>query len=369
MEEKLLTPLRDVALPPSAVDLHRAVRDGRRQVRRRRIATAATAGLAVVAVLAAAPAVLGQPDRPAPFVPGFPSPTSASVAPMPDRAPTAFDPGRQYADFGWLPAGLTDRMVATGTAQLALNASPPMDPASSDRTGGAQVELRIVAAGHGIALEGANDFAVPSGRAGSADLEPAEPVNGRTARWNRLASDARGAALRWEYAPGAWAEVTVQAVSEGSDPRALARRIAEDVRYGVDRPIRLPVRFANLPAGLKPMAYRVGTSAGGSWNVELSYGSGRRTKYGDWPLVVLMIPRLSPSGDNSVLGGPDSTIDGHPARRRSSPDGGASLQVYGVQGLYVEMSAHDQATLRKLGGNLDSLFRGATLYPKVKDWR
>ncbi|MEU5942429.1 hypothetical protein ABZ807_25355 [Micromonospora sp. NPDC047548] len=289
MEEKLLAPLRDVPLPPSAVDLHRAVRDGRRQVRRRRVAATATAGLAVVAVLAAAPALLGRPDRPAPVTPAItPSP---SAAPMPARAPAAFDPARQYADFGWLPAGLTGRMVATGTAQLALNASPLVDVASPDRRGGAMVDLRIVSAGHDIAFDAPSDFAVPVARGGSAGLEPAEPVNGRTARWNTLASDPRGAALRWEYAPDTWAELTVQGASEGSDPRALARRIALDVRYGVQAPVRLPVHFASFPASLKPMAYVVGTAADGTWNVDVSYGAGRRTKYGDWPLTVHVMPR------------------------------------------------------------------------------
>ncbi|MEH0820946.1 MULTISPECIES: hypothetical protein [unclassified Micromonospora] len=371
MEEKLLAPLRDVPLPPSVVDLHRAVRDGRRQVRRRRIAATATAGLAVVAVLAAAPALLGRADRSPPVTPAAtPSPT-ATAAPMPATAPATFDPTEQYAEFGWLPAGLTDRSVRTGTNQFALIASTPETSQLPVKDAPA-VELRIVSAGRDIALGIERDFAVAAGRAGSAGLEPAEPVNGRTARWNANATvEPRSAALRWEYAPGAWAEVIVRYLPESAgDPRAAARRIALDVRYAVDRPIRLPVRFDAPPAGLKPMAYVVSVRSSGSWDVELSYGAGKRTKYGDWPLAVLILPRKSVSGDHGgVIGDPTSRIDGHPARRSSSLDGGATLQVYGVQGLYLEMSAHDRATLRRLGGNLDGLFRSATLQPKVADWR
>lgn len=370
MEEKLLAPLRDVPLPPSAVDLHRAVRDGRRRVRRRRIVTTATAGLALVAVLAAAPTLLDRADRPPPTTPGgTPSPT-ATAARVPATAPAAFDPARQYADFGWLPAGLTVRTVRTGTDQLALTASAPETPSRPVRDAPA-IELRVVPAGREITLGIDRDFAVAAGRAGSAGLEPAEPVNGGTARWNAAAAvEPRSAGLRWEYAPGAWAEVIVRYLPEGAgDPRAVARRIALDVRYAVDRPIRLPVRFDAPPAGLKPMAYVVSVRSNGSWDVELSYGAGKRTKYGDWPLVVLMLPRRSTTGDDGVIGAPTSRIDGHPARRSSSLDGGASLQVYGVQGLYLEMSAHDKATLRKLGGDLDGLFRSATLYPEVDDWR
>ncbi|MGN9803031.1 hypothetical protein [Micromonospora sp. L32] len=111
----------------------------------------------------------------------------------------------------------------------------------------------------------------------------------------------------------------------------------------MDWPLRLPVRFATPPAGLKPMAYLVSRRANDRWDVELSYGA--------------------------VIGDPTSRINGHPARRTSSLDGGASLQVYGVQGLYVEMTAHDKATLRKLGGNLDGLFRSATFHPEAHDWR
>ncbi|MGK5441390.1 hypothetical protein ACSNN7_06110 [Micromonospora sp. URMC 105] len=370
MEEKLLAPLRDVPLPPSAVDLHRAVRDGRQRVRRRRIAVAATAGLAVVAVLAAAPALLGRADRPPPVTPAItPSPT-ATAAPVPATAPAVFDPTRQYAEFGWLPPGLTERTVRTGTDQLALIASASQTSPRPVKDAPA-AELRLVTAARDIALGIDRDFAVPPGRAGSAGLEPAEPVNGRTARWNTNAAvEPRSAALRWEYAPGAWAEVIVRHIPESvGDPRAVARRIALDVRYAVDRPIRLPVRFDAPPAGLKPVAYLVSVRSSESWDAELSYGAGKRTKYGDWPLVVLILPRKSATGDYGVIADPTSRIDGHPARRSSSLDGGASLQVYGAQGLYVEMSAHDKATLRRLGGNLDGLFRSATFEPNVADWR
>ncbi|MGC5017318.1 hypothetical protein [Micromonospora sp. DT47] len=370
MEEKLLTPLRDVPLPPSAVDLHRAVRDGRRTVRRRRVAATATAGLTVVAVLAAAPALLGRPDRPPPVTPAItPSPT-VTTAPMPATAPAAFDPTRQYAEFGWVPPVMTDRIVRTGTDQLALTASAPQTSPRPLKDAPA-AELRIVPAGKDMTLGTDRDFAVAAGQAGSAGLTPAESVNGRTARWNANAVlDARSAALRWEYAPGAWAEVIVRYTPKSAgDPRAVARRIALDVRYAVDRPIRLPVHFDTPPAGLKPMAYLVTRRAHGGWEVELSYGAGKRTKYGDWPLVVLLLPLTFPTGDG-VVAAPDSRIDGYPARRRSSLDGGASLQVYEVQRtIYMEMTAHDKATLRKLGGNLDGLFRSAILHPEVDDWR
>ncbi|NYF56305.1 hypothetical protein [Micromonospora purpureochromogenes] len=52
-----------------------------------------------------------------------------------------------------------------------------------------------------------------------------------------------------------------RSTSSAGDPRAVVRRIALDVRYAVGWPIRLPVRFATPPAGLKPMAYLVSVRA------------------------------------------------------------------------------------------------------------
>ncbi|MFC0005447.1 hypothetical protein [Micromonospora siamensis] len=364
---KLLEPLRDSPLPPSGVDLHRAVRDGRRRIRHRRIATAATAGLAVVALVATAPTLLDRGDRPAPPpVAAVPTATGTPTpaAPLPDRAPAAFDPARQYADLGWLPAGLTDRTVVTRSTQLTLYAAAPQPGGE-----GMRLMLRMVPRGSDIALADDDNFVRPAGSAGTSGLTAAEPVAGRPAWWNPVAVVGRGAALRWQYAPGAWAEVGLINVPAGTDPQALVRRIALDIRYAVDRPIPVPVAFRALPSTLKPMSYQVTTRPGGGWDARLAYGTGKRTKYGDWPLTVQLMPRTSEKGDGSVLADPDSTIDGHPARRRTSGDGGASLQVYNVQGLYVEITANDEATLRALGGDLDGLFRGTTFRPRISDWR
>ncbi|SCE84605.1 hypothetical protein [Micromonospora mirobrigensis] len=365
---KLLEPLRDTPLPPSGVDLHRAVRDGRRRIRHRRIAASATAGLAVVALVATAPTLLDPRDRPAPPpVAALPTATAAptAAAPLPDRAPTAFDPARQYADLGWLPAGLTDRTVVTGPTRLTMYAASPPQVVGE----GMRLMLRMVPRGHDIALADDDFFDRPAGSVGTAGLTAAEPVAGRPAWWNSLPVVGRGAALRWQYAPGAWAEVGLINVPDGTDPQALVRRIALDIRYAVDRPVRLPVAFRTLPSALKPMSFQVTTRSGGGWDARLAYGAGKRTKYGDWPLTVQLMPRTSEKGDGSVLADPDSTLDGHPARRRTSGAGGASLQVYNAQGLYLELTANDGATLRALGGDLDELFRGAVLRPKVADWR
>lgn len=368
MIEQFLESLRDDPMPPSSVDVGRALADGRRRVRNRRLTAIAAAGCTALALVGG----IGVLDVRPPGVDGDRGPTGGQQAvttpPMPAPAPAAFDPLLRYAAFGWLPDGLTDSSVKIEADQFLLTALAPTD--GKDWSG---VELRLVPAGHDIALARTDDFAVEPGvTQGWAEVTAAEPVNGRPARWNGKAlGGGAGAALRWEYAPNAWAEVVVGGRAAGPDANATARRIATMIRYGVDEQVRLPFRIARLPATLRPMSISVSTTAGGAmgWNVQVGYGAGRRTKYGDWPLTVIALPRTSRTGDGGVVADPDTTLDGDPARRTPMADGGRGLQVYDVQGCYLELATHDAATITQLPGGLDGLFRGMTLYPNPRDWR
>jgi hypothetical protein len=360
--ERLLEPLRDEPLPPSAVDIGRALTDGRRRVRHQRLATVVAAGCAVLAV---AGGVAFAVERPV-----GPEPANVSAAPMPAQAPEGFDPMRRYAAFGWLPDGLRNWHTKTGLDGFLINAS------AQDGSGkeGSLVELRVVTAGHDIALSGTEEFVTnPGVAAGWAEVTPAEPVNGRPARWNGKAlGGGVTAALRWEYAPGAWAEVTVRGRAAGADPRATVRRIASAVRYGVDERIRLPFAIVGLPGALRPMEVSVGISTDpGSmpWSADVAYGDGKRSGSGDWPLTVLVIPRASGTGDGSNIANPDTTLDGHPARRTPMAGGGNGLQIYGADGLYLEFATHDRATTSQLPGGLDGLFRAMTRHPDPRDWQ
>ncbi|HEX5542225.1 MAG TPA: hypothetical protein VFX60_11805 [Micromonospora sp.] len=367
--ERLLEPLRDEPLPPSAVDIGRALVAGRRRVRHRRLASAAAASCAVLALVGGITVIVAgeAPDGSRPPVAQEPT---ASPPPMPARAPAAFEPLHRYAAFGWLPDGLADSFVETGTDQLLLGAWQPMTAESHERSG---VELRIVPAGHDIALADMGDFAVEGAITEWAGVTSAEAVNGRTARWNgRAPSSGTGAALRWEYAPNAWAEVIVRGGAAGADARATARRIAETLRYGVDEPVRLPFGIAGLPDPLRPMSVLVSTRTFmgiPSWEARVAYGPGERTTSGEWPLTVMALPQPSDTGDGANFGDPNGTLDGHPVRRSSMADGGKALQVYGVQGLYLELTTDDTATTRQLPDGLDGLFRSMTLYPGLQHWQ
>jgi hypothetical protein len=365
--EHLLNALRDDPLPPSAVDLERALTDGRRKVRRRRLTTVVAAGCAVLAVAGGVSVAANRPSggMPPAVVPSVPA-SALTASTLPARAPATFDPLRRYAAFGWLPDGLTETHIETGSQQLFTSASAPHDGGSKDS---AAVLLRIVPAGYDIALSNGGDFATQPGvTQGWTEVTPADPVHGRSARWNGKAAGGAGAALRWEYAPNAWAEVIVQGAAGGVEPQATARRVAESVRYALDAPIRLPFATAPLPGGLRPMIVSLGKSATG-WHVAVSYGRGERTPYGDWPLSVTVTRRPARTGDSSVIAAPDITLDGHPARRSSGADGGVGLQLYDVQGLYLELVTHDAATAGQLPGGLDQFFRGMKLYPDPRDWQ
>ena len=155
-------------------------------------------------------------------------------------APASFDPLVQYADFGWLPDGFPGRMVQTQPDYQRLGTGLSGNPgaAGDDPT----VELTVVTAGHHIWADELGAFPTDGGRVTS----PAEPVNGRPARWGQSFGRI---ALLWEYAVGAWAQVEVSGVD---DPNGTARRIAASARFGVNAPITMPMALPDLPGGLRP---------------------------------------------------------------------------------------------------------------------
>lgn len=365
--ERLLEPLRDDPLPPSAVDLGRAVTDGRRRERYRRLATVVATGCAVLAV---AGGVAVAVERPVPSVPA-----GVAAAPMPAQAPATFNPMVRYAAFGWVPDWLTESRTTTGVDGFLTSV------AARDGKGEeiGVVELRVVTAGHDIALTGSDDFVTDPGvTQGWREVTPAESVNGRPARWNGKALDGgAAAALRWEYASGAWAEVTVRGRAAGADPRLTARRIASTIRYGVDEPIRLPYRITSpLPDTLRPMTVSVHMYPQrlSDWGVQVGYGDGKLLPSGDWPLTVLVIPRASPTGDGGNLANPDTVVDGYPARKTPMAGGGSGLQIYGAQGLYLELATHGPAALRPTGADRNPddlvwLLHVMRLYPDPREWQ
>ncbi|WP_344611238.1 hypothetical protein, partial [Dactylosporangium salmoneum] len=309
----------------------------------RRLAAVGGAELAVAAVLAAAG--LGLPGRsaPPPAASGTPavSPTGISVP-----APPRFDPLVQYADFGWVPDGLTSRGVYTEPVRQRVSAAAPVT--AKEQPG--RVSL----------------VTVPPGGEISPDVTytDADPVGGRPARWGQ---EGGTTVLRWQYAPGSWAEVTV---ADLADPRAVARRVAESVRFGVDRPIRMPIRASGIPPAFRLMGASVYSYGSGVWSAELDFSdAGGVNDLGDWPLRVMAVTTAQIGNDNgATLGEPNTTVDGHPARRTTGSDGGKGLQVYDVDGVYLELATHGPTVAGKLPGGLDAVLRNLEVAHDPAGW-
>jgi hypothetical protein len=363
--------------PASTMYVDRAPADGRRATRLRRLAVVGSAAVVLAvagvvgAITAGRPSGIGPGPGPAatPSIPDVPpGPTGPAVV----RAPDTFDPMIQYADFGWLPGGEPDRLgLGVGTDWLRIDASFGVTAARKDQK---TVTLGVVSAGHGIAPGRASDF-VTNDPDWVDDIqyrvtgEAADPVNERRAMW---APDWAMTTLAWEYAPRAWAMVTVSGDWGGEEgARAAARRIATHVRFGLDRPIRLPFTVRGLPGSLKPQM--VSTVVGpmpGWWGAGVQFGSTTtRPLGGDWPLTVNAYP-MDHRSDAWVAGGPDSTLDGHPSRiSEEGPTGGEALQVFDLDGAYLEIFTNGPDTVKSLDGGLKGLFRATAIHPDPADWR
>ena len=331
---------------PRRVSVGLACARGRRAVRMRRAAAAAgsAAALGVVVTLAAGglPAVLGSSA--ATHAAG-----QVSRRPSPRTAPAldGTDPLLQTASFGWLPAGL----AANG--YLADSQSQPYFQlnATAVRGSGPDVTLTVYSRGGQPALPD-----LPGGI--PATPIPATPVNGGRAYWvtePTIGSQAQlNFELRWEYAPGRWADLQatgMRAASVGT-LAATARKIATQTTFS--RPVRvpLPMTVSGLPAGL--VARRA------------VLNSGRRPS----ALIYFSGPGNSPS-DSFQIGlmssvphelTPNTTIGRYRAYEVIQPrKASAVLYVFGVHGFDVQITADGHA-LRTLPGGVAGLFARLKVY-------
>lgn len=238
----MLHDLADSPAPPSSVDILRATALGRRRLRVRRwllggsAATGVVAVVAIVSLLVGATPAVGPGPGPAPVGSGGTGELASPVPPMPGAAPEQFDPLVQYAALGWQPDGAVGSSINGGRDWLIVGAEYQGLPTNGDEPAPAGIYLTLVTAGHGIDLFQGDVLVDPAAMLPGA---PAEPVNGRRAEW---LEGFPLAILRWEYAPGAWAAVEVAENLPGVDTREVARRVAENVQYGVNTRVNAPLR-------------------------------------------------------------------------------------------------------------------------------
>lgn len=223
----LLSRLADTEPPPARIDLDAAMAAGRRRRRWRRLRAGGSVLLAAGAAVAVIVAPLtGPAQRPGHQAAGGPA------------AAGQFSVLAPYASFGWLPPGFTEG-AAGGT-------TPRTSPE----------ELLLVAAGHDASIE---LLAYPAGichlskrvlacsayNTASPVGSRAPDVRGHQAYW------LKGAALAWEYSPGAWAQLNWTDATLPWPPTGTVRtavlRTAAGVRYGQTTPLRFPYWISGLP--------------------------------------------------------------------------------------------------------------------------
>jgi hypothetical protein len=191
---------------------------------------------------------------------------------------------------------------------------------------------------------------------------PAEPVDGHRAYWivaPTLAANAQQSfELRWEYAPGYWADLSGISV-KASSSHVLANtvyKIAGSVRFMQRIQAPMPLRIKDLPAGLGSTRVTIGTTP--YLESDLFFASG-----------LAIGVTAGPGADKE----PNSyktahlthlTINGHQALEYGDlAKGSAGLYVYNVNGSLVSIEARGRsaAILHRAGG-LVTLFKHMTIY-------
>ena len=308
--------------PPSAVDVEAARRRGSRQLRVRRAALPVLAVVALAAALAVPGGLLSShPERTV----AAPKPPSSS--PVVD-APWQFNPLVPYASFGWLPAGYSESLangidfnqgVASATDFVSREAAAP----AAGRLLYLQVNARDMCAVNTVADLQANIRARGQVEVACTDADftatgAAPDVNGQPAFWTD-----HGSGVAWEYAPDAWAELSLSGIGAGQSPlpsaatRAQLLRVAAHVAYGDTTPLTFAFRLSGgLPAGWQVWRVEFGVSGGRTFGTGITVG---------------------PSVDTSALSISASTVTG-PAVCDSGTGHSSYVSRLGVQWLYIVTS-------------------------------
>ena len=352
--------------PPSRmVDLPRAREDGGRKLRRRRATTSVGSGLAVVAVLATAVVVVSTTGN-APLRVGAsadPSATAGSTSAPAPVAPTRFDPLRLRFAAGWLPEGMSNMMKLSHVSSQMLSVEKP---GPSPQHGSDDRSVNIVGYAAGVAPSRMGLFNV-SGAEIDDPITAMLPPGGEGPTINGFASVwyAAGRTLAWQWAPGAWATVSVYLPGPIDGPLLdVAAHIASTVRTDVDQPMALPFSVAAPPAPLRLVESVVGPDFGDL--VFSDVDDMRDPATGDSREFRIEVTR-NDALTVEKLGPPTATFDGHPAVVTFGTREGEVL-LMGVNGCWVNASVHHPVTMTYVDKDaLTALARGVQVVPNIAD--
>ncbi|SHN47385.1 hypothetical protein [Cryptosporangium aurantiacum] len=241
----LLTRALDDAPPPAPVDLDLVVRaaQARRRDRNRWLVAAAAGMVLVVTMAITVLAVGGNTDRAAP-----PAGRGPNDNDLPATAPTQFDPARSSLKVDGLPSSLTERGTATRTTDLVVYASAK---------GSEYVQAQV----------GAKGTKLKKGGWDSQGKETDGPlIDGHRSTWRNLGDS--GYILRWEWAPGAEAQVALQGVKK---PLAVATRVASSLQLDLETPTRLPFTL-RPPSGYELREFQTTTDPTDSPAATVAFG-------------------------------------------------------------------------------------------------
>lgn len=135
--------------------------------------------------------------------------------------------------------------------------------------------------------------------------------------------------------------------------------MASEVRLGTER-LRYPFHLAAVPAGLRPVASTFDEGGlSGPWRADLTF----HPADGGTEMRVTAAPTRP--GDRD----PNTTVDGHEARRDQQTQGPQyydGLVVYDVSGLDVSVFVTAESSLDP-DGTL-GVYRGLTVHPEPSGW-
>ena len=297
--------------PPSAVDVDAARRRGSRRLRARRAALPVLAVVAVAAALAVPGGLLSShPERTV----ASPRPPASSPG---VEVPWQFNPLVPYASFGWLPPGYSESLAngidfnqgtTSATDFVSREAAAPAagrllylqvnarDMCAISTAAGLQANVRAHRLVQALCIDAA--FTVTGA---------APDVNGRPAFWTD-----HGSGVAWEYAPDAWAELSLSGITGNSGKalpptaatRALLLKVAARVAFGDTTPLTFAFRLSGeLPAGWQLWRAGFDVSGGRMFGTGITVGPSVDTSALTITASTVTGPALcdSPAGQSSYV--------------------------------------------------------------------